>query len=90
MVLLEAMAAGTAVVASDLPGYRLAAAGAARLVPTGDRTALAEAVAELLGDDAEREALCQRGRLRAWECDMGAVADLYRDVYARLGRPGRG
>ncbi|MGO9583786.1 MAG: glycosyltransferase family 4 protein [Acidimicrobiales bacterium] len=90
MVLLEAMAAGTAVVASDLPGYRLAAAGAARLVPAGDRTALAEAVAGLLGDDAEREALCRRGRARAGECDKGAVADSYRDVYARLGRPGRG
>ena len=48
MVLLEAMAAGTAVVASDIPGYRDAAGGKARLVPPGDAAALAEALAELL------------------------------------------
>ena len=33
MVLLEAMAAGTAVVASDIDGYRQAAGGHAVLVP---------------------------------------------------------
>lgn len=89
VVLLEAMAAGTAVVASDLPGYQLAAGGAARLVPAGDPVALAEAVRAVLFDDAEREALRDQGRKRASECDMGATTDLYRDVYARLGRTAR-
>jgi phosphatidylinositol alpha-mannosyltransferase len=86
VVLLEAMAAGTAVVASNLPGYQLAAAGAARLVPVGDQIALAEAVRTVLFDDAERQALRDRGRQRAAQCDMGAIADSYRDAYARLGR----
>jgi phosphatidylinositol alpha-mannosyltransferase len=88
VVLLEAMAAGTAVVASDLPGYRLAAAGAALLVPAGDRVALAKAVSSVLFDDAEREDLRDKSRRRARECDMEVVADSYRQVYARLGRAG--
>jgi phosphatidylinositol alpha-mannosyltransferase len=89
VVLLEAMAAGTAVVASDLPGYQLAAGRAARFVPAGDRVALAQAVRALLLDDAEREALSDRGRERASECDMGAIAAMYRDAYVRLGRAAR-
>ena len=89
VVLLEAMAAGTAVVASNLPGYQLAAAGAARLVPPGDCVALAEAVRTVLFDDAERQALRDKGHRRAAQCDMGAIADSYRDAYARLGRAAR-
>ena len=84
VVLLEAMAAGTAVVASDLPGYRIAAAGAARLVPPGQPVALADAVGSVLADETEREALRIEGRARAAECDLGAVADAYREAYARL------
>jgi phosphatidylinositol alpha-mannosyltransferase len=89
LVLLEAMAVGTAVVASDLPGYRRAAGGAACLVPPGDARALASAIAGMLGDDGERQALCEKGRRRALDCDMSTVADLYRDTYARLARAER-
>ncbi len=85
LVLLEAMATGTAVVASDLPGYRLAAAGAACLVAPGQIGELAGAIADVLGDEAERRALGEKGRRRALECDMGTVADRYREAYARLG-----
>jgi phosphatidylinositol alpha-mannosyltransferase len=88
LVLLEAMAAGTAVVASDLPGYRLAAAGAARLVPPGDAGALARALLEVLGDAAQRADLREGGLRRARECDMRAIADAYREVYSRLGGGG--
>ena len=48
MVLLEAMAARTVVVASDIPGYRDAAGGHAVLTPPGDSGALAEALARLV------------------------------------------
>ncbi len=48
MVLLEAMAARTVVVASDIPGYREAAGGHAALTPPGDAGALAEALARLV------------------------------------------
>jgi len=88
LVLLEAMAAGTAVVASDLPGYRLAAAGAACLVPPGDVGALARAMGVLLGNDEEREELRGRGLRRAEKCDMSVIAGLYKDVYRRLQRAG--
>ena len=86
VVLLEAMAAGTAVVASDLPGYRLAAGGAALFVPPGDPVALGEAVRSVLLDEPAREVLRRKGRVRATECDMGTVADWYREAYARLRR----
>jgi phosphatidylinositol alpha-mannosyltransferase len=90
LVLLEAMAARTAVVASDLAGYRLAAGGAARLVPPGDPAALAHALRLVLYDEAERGALSEKGLLRAEECDMEKVADAYRDVFGRLLVSGRG
>jgi phosphatidylinositol alpha-mannosyltransferase len=48
MVLLEAMAAHTVAVASDIDGYREAAGGHAVLVPPGDEPALADALAGVL------------------------------------------
>jgi phosphatidyl-myo-inositol alpha-mannosyltransferase len=48
MVLLEAMAARTVVVASDIDGYRDAASGHAVLVTPADRRALAEALSGVL------------------------------------------
>ncbi|NOX28989.1 MAG: glycosyltransferase family 4 protein, partial [Actinobacteria bacterium] len=67
VVLLEGMAAGTAVVASDLPGYRnvVIDGDEARLVAPGDPVALAEALMEVLTDDDTRKALVERGQLRA-------------------------
>ncbi len=48
IVLLEAMAARTVVVASNIDGYRDAAAGHAVLVPPGDAGSLAQALAGVL------------------------------------------
>ena len=89
VVLLEAMAAGTAVVASDLSGYRLAAGQAACLVRPGEPRALAWALGDVLYDEDTRLALVEKGRLRAAECDMALVAERYRDIYLRLARSGR-
>jgi phosphatidylinositol alpha-mannosyltransferase len=50
MVLLEAMAAHTAVVASDIPGYAFVAGTHARLVAPGDAGALAGALATAVAD----------------------------------------
>jgi phosphatidyl-myo-inositol alpha-mannosyltransferase len=65
MVLVEAMAAGCPVVASDIPGYAEAARGAALLAPPGDAGQLAVALWRA-GQEAElRARLAARGRARA-------------------------
>ena len=48
MVLLEAMASGTPVIASDLPGVRMVARDGGYLVPPKDARALADAIADCL------------------------------------------
>lgn len=65
-VLLEAFAAGRAVVATDAGGVREALTDGAegRLVAVGDTVALADAVVELAADPRLREAMAQRGRER--------------------------
>ena len=62
IVLLEAMAAGAAVIASDLPAYRLVAGDAAMYVPPGDPGALAMAIGVLLDDPHQRQAFVDAGR----------------------------
>ena len=88
MVLLEGMAAGCAVVASDIEGYRAAAGGHAVLVPPGDvpaltralDTALADAV-EGSGQSATEERKTAIDYARRWS--MEALAECYVDVYTR-------
>ena len=67
MVLVEALAAGLPVVASDLPGIRETAGGAVRLVPPGAAGALAAALRATLDDPPDPA----RGRavaaLRSWD-----------------------
>ena len=67
IVLLEAMASGRPVVASDSPGYRnvVEPGVEGRLVPPGDPRALAEALTALLRDEAERTRLGRNGRRKA-------------------------
>jgi phosphatidylinositol alpha-mannosyltransferase len=84
VVLLEAMAAGAPVIASDLPGYRLAAGKAARLVPVGDARALAEALAALLGDSHERARLVGLAEERVKGYSLDVIAEQYRQLYASL------
>ncbi len=81
VVILEAMAAGAAVVASDIPGYLAAAGGAARHFRAGDGRALAAAVNEVVEDDVLRSALVARGTTRARECSIEIVAERYLEVY---------
>ena len=88
MILTEAMAAGTPVVASDLPALRelLADGRAGTLVPPGDASSLADAVTRLRKDDVLREekvaaALEEVRTRRTWP----RVVEAYRDLYGRLG-----
>lgn len=85
VVLLEAMAAGLPVVASDIPGYRaVVPREAGRLLPPGDVAALAAALDELLADAALRERLGDAGReaaaAYAWPHVAALVLQVYRHV----------
>jgi len=91
VVLLEAMAAGTAVVASDLVGYRAVArtGDEAVLVRPGDVGALRSALRSLLDDPARRAATAARGATRAGELSMARLAERYLEIYARAIRTRR-
>jgi phosphatidylinositol alpha-mannosyltransferase len=83
VVLAEAMAAGTAVVASDLAGYRNAARPGrdGLLVPPGDVAALVAALRLVLDDDEQRASLVAAGRRRAEELSMDRLAGCYAELY---------
>jgi glycosyltransferase involved in cell wall biosynthesis len=73
LALIEAAAAGRPIVTTDMPGCREAVRDGDNglLVPPRDATALADALARLLGDPALRAQMGLRGRLRA-EQEFGA------------------
>lgn len=87
MVLTEAMAAGTPVVASDLGAFRRVLVDesvgppAGVLTATGDAGALAGALAALLDDPARRAALATAARARATAFDWPVVAERVLQVY---------
>jgi glycosyltransferase involved in cell wall biosynthesis len=93
MVLLEAMAASTPIVASDLPGYTNVARHGieAMLVPRGEARALANAVVRVMGDSSLASALVAGGEARAAEFAMDRLADRYAGLYqhALAMRPAR-
>lgn len=88
MVLLEGMAAGCTVLASDIDGYRRAAGGHAALVAPGDVTAWSRGLDRALADagagcglaspESRRQATAHA---RAWSMDT--LAERYVDVYQR-------
>jgi glycosyltransferase involved in cell wall biosynthesis len=82
---LDALAAGRPVVASDTGGLPEALAGGGGvLVPPGDATALAEAVGRLLTAPAEREALGVAGRNAATTFAVPRLVARTLDVYRSL------
>jgi len=89
MVLLEAMAARTVVVASDIDGYRDAAGGRAVLAPPGDPAALARALrgvldGDLAGGGSGRQSWLEAGAERAGEWSMADLAERYEALYATV------
>ncbi|MET0628804.1 MAG: glycosyltransferase family 4 protein [Acidimicrobiia bacterium] len=85
VVLLEAMASGTAVVASDIDGYRTVArdGSEALLVPPSDPDALAAALRRALDDQRTRDDLIVAGRARAAEFSMTHLAERFVKIYER-------
>ena len=84
---LEAMAAGCAVVACDVGGFRdiIEDGVSGILVDAGDSDALADAVTEIIANDKLRNSLRQNapGRIRA-TCDSQQVAERSLEIYRRV------
>jgi len=94
IVLLEAMAAGTPIVCSDIHGYKgvVQRGRQAILVPPHDAKALAAAISELLADPDLRNRMGAAGRERAgqfsWEHITARVEAYYGFVIRRLAAQG--
>lgn len=90
IVLLEAMASGTPVVASNITGYNSVVHDGVegRLVPPRDPDALADAIVELLRDPKRRMAMGQAGREKArsysWPAVTRAIEEYFRIVLERV------
>lgn len=83
IVLVEAMAAGTAVVASDIPAFRavLEDGRAGVLFETGSSAALVDQLLGLLADKARLEDLSEAGQRASLQYDWEVVADKVFEVY---------
>jgi phosphatidyl-myo-inositol alpha-mannosyltransferase len=95
MVLTEAFASGTPVVASDIAGYRdvVRSGRDGVLVPPADAAALGEALRELALDPARREAMSrsatERAQRFAWPRIADEVLEAYGDAMTLPVREGR-
>lgn len=90
IVLVEAMAAGTPVVASDLHAFRrvLRDGQAGRLVPVDDGAALGSALAEVLENDVLRERYVAAGAEAVRRYDWSVVANQIMRVYETVAGSG--
>jgi len=92
IVLIEAMATGTPVVASDLEAFRrvLEEGRAGVLVPVGDAAALATALAALLADPDRRKLLAAEGhdvvQQYDWSQVTARIVEVYETVVAAVPR----
>lgn len=90
IVLIEAMACGLPVVASDIPGYRAVVEDGEQgvLVPPGDARALAKSLRELIGDEERRkhmsEAALKRAAGYSWDNLVGKVEEAYEEAVRKF------
>jgi len=86
MVLMEAMATGKPIVASDIPGYAgLISHGVeGLLVKPRDEKALASALMSLLRDKSMREKMGEKGKLKAKDYSWEMVAQKVMEYYQKL------
>jgi phosphatidylinositol alpha-mannosyltransferase len=90
IVLVEAMAAGTAVVASDLDAFRrvLVDGNAGRLVPVDDAAALAAGLIEVLDNDVARSRFVESAAEAVRQYDWSIVAKQIMRVYETVAGAG--
>ncbi len=88
IVLLEAMACGTPVVASDIDGYRwvIEPGTEGLLVPPRSPRHLAEAITTLANDPARRTAMGAAGRAKALTYDWSKIVDQLEPIYDSIRR----
>jgi phosphatidylinositol alpha-mannosyltransferase len=82
LILLEAMAAGCAIVASDLASFHYVAGDAATYSPPRDAPALARALGTILRDQDVRSEYQRRSKDRVRTFDRRQVVSDYLKVYA--------
>ncbi len=89
-MLLEALASGTTVLASDLEAFRLVLEEGrdGALFSTGDPASLAAGVSELLADPRRRQRLAADGLVRAKQFDWATVVRDIMRVYESVVTPG--
>jgi len=83
IILTEALSAGTAVVASDIPAFKavLENGAAGDLFINGDSADLAKVLVALLRDDERRKKLAENGKLSAQKYDWQVVAEQIEHIY---------
>jgi phosphatidylinositol alpha-mannosyltransferase len=88
IILLEAMAAGVPIIASDIAGYRQVISDGTEgvLVPPKDEPALANALIDLLHDPQRRAAMSDCGKRKAAEYDWSIIAQRVLGYYSELMR----
>ncbi len=86
IVLLEAMAVGIPVIASDIEGYASVVSHGIEgfLVPPRDEKALARAITSLIEDEGLRCQMGARGRLKAEQYSWPLIAQQLIDYYQRM------
>lgn len=86
IVLLEGMAAGKPIVASNIEGYSSVVDDGEQglLVPPKDGIGLARALLELLGDASRREEMGAKGRAKAQGYGWGRVARMVQSYYLEV------
>jgi phosphatidyl-myo-inositol alpha-mannosyltransferase len=84
IVLVEAMASGTPVVASDIPGYSavIQQAGGGLIFRNGDARDLARALVEVLKDDELRDGLRRKGLAGVEQFSWEVLAPRIEGIYA--------
>ncbi len=85
MVLLEAMASGVPVIASDLPGVRTIPKDAGILVPPGDAAALADAIERIFSPETDQARMRERARAivetdYAWPRIIDKLESIYQSL----------